>query len=89
MADEITQCSKILDEGGAVVQYDFSYNVEDSGRTNSFCVTVLASEMTTPTDEAEAKTKANTKASAIKTVWLDQDVTTSADVAAVVGDVTL
>ena len=89
MADEITKCDKILDDGGAVIQYDFSYNVEDSGKTNNFCVTVLASEMTTATDEAEAKTKANAKASAIKTAWLAQEVTTTAEVAAVVGSVTL
>lgn len=92
MSDRIDSCAKELNEDSSVRQWSFSYTVESGDtppRLNNFCVTVLASEMTTPTDEAEAKTKANTKASAIKTAWLAQDVTTTAEVAAVVGDVTL
>ena len=77
MADEILKCDKILNEDDSVKQYDFSYRVEDSGRVNSFCVTILASEMTDDEDEAEAKTKANVKAAAIKTSWLAQPITSS------------
>lgn len=92
MADEIKSCNKVLDEASAIVQYDFSYVVsdpDDANRVNNFCVTVSASEMTDPTDANEAKTKANTKAAAIKSAWLTQEVGTSSDVPAVVGSVTL
>lgn len=92
MADQIVSCTKELNEDASVKQWTFSYSVESADtppRVNTFCVTIPASEMTTATDENEAKTKANTKAAAIKSAWLAQDVTTSADVAAVVGTVTL
>lgn len=89
MADEITKCDKILNEDTSVKQYDFSYRVEDSGKVNTFCVTILASEMTDDEDEAEAKTKANVKAAAIKTAWLAQEETSAETVASVVGSVTL
>lgn len=89
MADEITRCDKILNDDDSVRQYDFSYSVVDGARTNSFCVTVLASEMTDDEDEAEAKTKANVKAAAIKTAWLAQEKTSAETVASVVGSVTL
>jgi hypothetical protein len=89
MADEITKCDKILNEDDSIKQYDFSYRLEESGKVNTFCVTVLASEMTTPSSEAEAKTKANVKAAAIKTAWLAQEETTSEEVASVIGGVTL
>lgn len=89
MADEITQCNKVLDDSNAVTQYDFTYSVVDGEKTNNFCVTILASEMTDPDDADEAKTKANVKAAAIKAAWVAADVTTSEAVASVVGSVTL
>ena len=92
MADEIKNCNKIIDENNAIVSWDFSYTVSDpndANRINNFCVTVLASEMTDPTDASEAKTKANAKASTIKTDWLAQEVNTITEVAANVGSVTL
>lgn len=89
MADEITKCDKILNDDDSVRQYDFSYRLENAGKVNTFCVTVLASEMTDDEDEAEAKTKANVKAAAVKTTWLAQEETTAEAVASVVGSVTL
>lgn len=92
MADEITNCSKILDALGAVVQWDFSYNVESSDtppRLNNFAVTIRADEMTDPTSQSEAKTKANAKASDIKIAWLAQPIRESAVVPSNVGAVTL
>ena len=80
LADEIIVCSKALDENDEVSQWDVSYKVvdpNDATRTNSFCVTVLASEMTDPTSLTEAKTKANVKASAKKTEWLAQPATSN------------
>lgn len=80
MADEIITCSKALDENEDVSQWDVSYKVvdpNDATRINSFCVTVLASEMTDPESLTEAKTKANVKASAKKTEWLAQPTTSS------------
>jgi len=92
MADEITACTKVLDDNDAVVQYDVVYKVEDpndANRVNRFCVTILASEMTDPASATEAKTKANVKAAEIKTDWLAQAGTSAEAVASVVGNVTL
>lgn len=89
MADIILKCDKILNEDSSVKQYDFSYEVEDNGRINNFCVRVLASEMTDPTSATEAKTKANVKAKAIKDAWLDMPVVSASAVNSVVGNVTL
>lgn len=89
MADEITRCEKILDESDNVVQYDFSYSVENAGKINTFCVTIKASEMTDATSSSEAKTKANVKAAAIKSAWVAQEQTSAEAVASVVGGVTL
>jgi hypothetical protein len=69
MSDKITQAVAIKD-GETVVQYDISYDVYHDGKANSFCVVVSAAEMTDPSDEAEAKTKANVKAKAIKDAWV-------------------
>lgn len=89
MADKITKCS-VIKEDSTVIQYDISYEVESGQNKNQFCVTVLASEMTDPTDADEAKTKANTKAKTIKDAWIaDLPDYTSAEVSSVVGDVTL
>lgn len=89
MSDKITACSKILD-GVTIVQYDVSYEVESDANKNSFCVTVLASEMTDPTDTDELETKANLKAKTIKDAWVATlPSKTSSEVSAVVGDVTL
>lgn len=92
MADEIVVCNKILDENGDVVQYEFSYNVidpNDATHANSFCIVVKATEMTDSTSSSEAKTKANVKAAAMKTAWLEQVTTSREAVESVVGNVTL
>jgi hypothetical protein len=71
MADQILQKDKILkDSDSSVVQWEMCYSVESGADTNTFVVVVEASEMTDPTDEAEAKTLANTKATALKTAWV-------------------
>lgn len=70
MSDQITGYSKIVNDADAVIQWDFSYIVESAGKINNFCVVVLASEMTDPTSESEAKTKANAKAAEIKSAWV-------------------
>lgn len=89
MADKITYCKKTMD-GTTVIQYDISYDVENGAAKNQFCVTVLGSEMTDPTDATEAQTKANVKAKAIKDAWVaDLPDYTSEEVASVVGDITL
>ena len=89
MSDKITTCTKVLD-GTDVIQYDISYAVENGANKNQFCVTVLGSEMDDPTDAAEAKTKANVKAKAIKDAWVaDLPDYSAAAVESVVGDVTL
>lgn len=63
MADKIVALNK-LDE-----QWDVSYEVEKNSLMNAFCVVVLKSEMTDPDSDAEARTKANVKAAAIKNAW--------------------
>lgn len=89
MSDKITACKKISD-GSTVVQYDVSYEVESDSSINQFSVTVLASEMTDPSDADEVEAKANIKAKAIKDAWVaDLPNYTSSDVASIVGDVTL
>jgi len=89
MSDEITKCDKIINSEDAVVRYDFSYRVEDAGKENSFCVTVLTSEMNDASDSTEAKLRANVKAAAIRAAWLAQEETTVEEVASVIGSVTL
>lgn len=89
MADKITACNKILD-GETITQYDVAYEVESNGNVNEFCVTVLASELTDPTDADEVKTKANAKAKTIKDAWVaDLPDYSAAPVETIVGDVTL
>ena len=89
MSDTITACTKIVD-GDTVIQWDISYEVESGQNKNCFCVVVMPSEMTTPTDANEAKTKANVKAKAIKDAWVaDLPEYTAAPVESVVGNVTL
>lgn len=89
MADKIVACNKILD-GTNVIQYDLSYEVENGALKNQFCVTVLGSAMTDATDEDEAVAKGNVKAKAIKDARIaDLPEYSSADVPAVVGDVSL
>lgn len=90
MSDKITEFVQLKDADNNIVQYDVSYEVEHDTLTNTFCVVVMASEMTTPSDVTEAKTKANAKASVIKAAWVDSlpaPTATSQD--AQVGDVTL
>jgi hypothetical protein len=90
MSDKITQCNKTLDAEGNVVQYDVAYDVQSDSNKNQFCVTVLASEMSNPTDAEEAKIKANAKAKTIKDAWVSSlPGSTAAPVESIVGDVTL
>lgn len=63
MADKITSLTKVENH------WDVSYEVEKNSLKNSFCVTVLKSEMTDPDSDTEARTLANTKAAAIKNAW--------------------
>jgi predicted nucleic acid-binding protein len=89
MADQITKCDVIKDSESNPIQYDVEYSVESGSDTNTFCVVVLASEMTDSTDTDEVKTKANVKAKAVKDAWVaDLAIKTQADVA-ITGDVTL
>ena len=89
MSDKITTCTKTLD-GTTVIQYDVSYEVEYQAYKNQFCVTVLAGEMTDPSDVEELETKANVKAKALKDAWIgDLPDYTSEEVSSIVGDVTL
>jgi hypothetical protein len=89
MSDKITACNKKLD-GSDVIQYDVSYEVTSGDNKNQFCIAVLASEMTDPSSETEAKEKANLKAKAIKDAWVaDLPNYTSEPVSSVVGDITL
>lgn len=90
MADSIVSFLQIKDADNNVVQYDVSYTVVHASLENNFCVVVKAEEMTLATDVAEAKTKANVKAAAIKTAWvaaLPAPTQTSQD--AQLGNVTL
>lgn len=70
MADQILQSTKCLNADSSPCHWEFTYDVVNGELHNSFCVLVMAEEMTDPTDEAEAKTKANVKASEIKTAWI-------------------
>ena len=96
MADKIVSCVVTKDDANVIVQYDVAYEVEngDASKKNSYCVVVKAEELTDASDlsgsDAEVLSIANPKAKAIKDAWLAAlaDVT-NADVATVVGDVTL
>lgn len=89
MADRIVACAVTKDVDENPVQYDVSYEVEHNDKTNSFCVTIPAEELTDATDTAEVKTKANVKAKAIKDAWIDSiKVETSAAIS-IDGDVSL
>lgn len=89
MSDKITSCNKILD-GATITQYDVAYEVTSGDLANYFCVTILASDMTDPTDENEVKTKANAKAKEIKDAWVaNLPSETAQPVVSVEGDVTL
>lgn len=93
MSDKIVQCNVTKNESEEVVKYEFLYEVEnpeDTTSKNTFCSVVTAEEMTDPDSETEAKAKANIKAAAIKSAWLDSlEPTTAEPVESVVGDVTL
>lgn len=89
MADQITQSTKCLNADSSPCHWEFTYDVVNGLVHNNFCVLVMADEMTDPTSEVEAKTKANVKASAIKAAWvasladakiLTADITTPQDV---------
>jgi len=88
MSDKITACNKIK-VGGEISQWDFSFDVEHGQKKNQFCVVILASEMTDPTDKAEAKTKAKVKAKAIKEAWKAEPNSDVNDVPSEIGDVDL
>lgn len=71
MADQILSSTKLVDSDNVtVLSWEYSYSVESGEDTNQFCVVVAASEMTDSTSETEARTKANTKAAAIKAAWV-------------------
>ena len=92
MSDKIIECIVTKDDLDAPIQYDVAYEIEngDASKVNSFCVTILASDMSDPTDTAEVTTKANVKAKEIKDAWIDTlaTVVTNSSVA-IDGDVTL
>ncbi len=69
MADEITDSTRENDELGNCYCYHVAYKVEDSGKTNTFCVVVHATDMTDPNDEDEAETLANVQATTKKANW--------------------
>ncbi len=91
MADKITTATRENLNGGACHCYHVSYDVEDAGDKNQFCVVILASDMTDPDDETEAKTLANAKASTIKADWITAKATahSNVDEPTLEGDVTL
>jgi len=90
MADQIVSCMATKSASNEIIQYDVSYEVESGENKNSFCITVLASELDDVNDVNEVKTKANVKASAIKSDWVETlPGTSSIDVPDVAGDVTL
>lgn len=70
MADKITASTKELNSDNSINQWSFSYDVEYNSKLNNFCVVVQAEEMTDPSSESEAKTKANIKAKIIKDAWI-------------------
>ena len=91
MADEITKAVREDNADTSVKCYQISYEVEDAGDKNQFVVKIEASEMTLDTDENEAKTLANTKASIIKADWVTAKAnnTTYTDESTLEGVVTL
>ncbi len=91
MADKILNATREDNADTSVKCYHVSYEVEDAGDKNQFVVVVLAEDMTDDTDEAEAKTLANAKASTIKADWvtLKANDSTNTDEPTLEGDVTL
>jgi len=70
MADKILSCVVEKNTSDEVIQYTVSYDVEHETAKNNYCVTVKAEEMTDPTSQLEALTKANVKALVIKNAWI-------------------
>ena len=70
MADNIDKADKELNSDSTVKCWHYSFSVESGSDKNSFAVVVQASEMTDPTDKAEATTKAKAKATTIKNDWV-------------------
>jgi len=66
MSDLITNCNILKTPGGVLDHYEITFSVSISPLP--FTVTVLPSEMSDPTDMAELKTLACTKASAQKAI---------------------
>ena len=92
MADKITAAYKETNPDTSVKAWHISYEVDDGGdNKNSFVIVIKAEDMTDATDAAEAKTKANVKAGAIKTAWLSalDNQTATAEEPTLEGDVTL
>jgi hypothetical protein len=71
MADKITKCFVEKDKTNKVNQYDLSYEVEHSGKVNTFCIVIKKEEMDDPDDLNEVKSKAKVKAKKMKSDWQD------------------
>ena len=91
MADQILGSIKALRADTTICHWEFRYIVESNDQINQFCIRVTDDEMDDPTDEAEAKTKANVKAKAIKDAWVANLSTVPNNVAVITSpeDVTL
>lgn len=89
MADTITKCNKILNDDSSVQQWELTYQVEDSGKKNEFCIVVKAADLTDPTSASEAKTKANIKAKVVKDTWLELNHPSAVNINSNEGSVTL
>ena len=92
MADTISKAYREDNSDATVKCWQLLYAIDNgAGKTNSFVVVVLASEMTDPTDASEAKTKANAKATVIKDNWITAltVATTQTNDATIEGAVTL
>ena len=70
MSDQILRCTASKDALDAVLQYTISYSVESDSNVNTFCVDVIAKDMTDPSDLTEAVAKANVEAKKIKDAWI-------------------
>lgn len=67
MEDKIIRIDREDNPDESVHQWSFCYKVEDGGETNKFSISIPGADAT---DESDAKTQANIKASVIKSDWV-------------------